>query len=138
MGYRAGANLASHADVPTQRDSPSARDCFESVLRLSFTDGSPPLCPASLLGRWCPFLNPPAKLNRSIGSSSTGLQRVAASGDLTKGKPFAGVAESARATGKHDVAPQFRLEPVESREPRVSHIWVARHPWIVLFQHPRP
>src|SRR5271169_6664455 len=55
-----------------------------------------------------------------------------ASGNSTKAKPLADVAEPGRAWSKHDVAAQFRLEPVEPREPVVSHVRVGRHPRIVL------
>src|SRR5271165_6648087 len=47
-------------------------------------------------------------------------------------KPLFDVAESTRTWSKRDVAAQFRLEPVEPREPVVSHVRVGRHPRIVL------
>jgi phage terminase large subunit len=50
----------------------------------------------------------------------------------TKAKPLLHVPESVRAWSKRDVAAQFRLEPVEPREPVESHVWVGRHPRIVL------
>jgi hypothetical protein len=42
----------------------------------------------------------------------------------TKAKPI--LAESARAWSKRDVAAQFRLEPVEPRDPLVSHVRVGK------------
>ena len=50
----------------------------------------------------------------------------------TKAESMLDIAESARTWGKRDVAAQLRLEPVEPRGPIVSHIWVGRHPRIVL------
>ena len=50
----------------------------------------------------------------------------------TKAGRLLDVAESAHAWSKRDVAAQFRLEPIESQDPVVSHIRIGRHPRIVL------
>src|SRR5271163_1600713 len=61
------------------------------------------------------------------------MQEICLSGSMsTKAKPLADVAEPGRAWSKHDVAAQFRLEPVEPQDPVVSHVRVGRHPRIVL------